>query len=141
MAKTGRYLHNPSTSDVVVGVGTAYNAGKKHTIDMKSIRPNGNKNIAFRGFLESLIVGAENIAGGAAKLTLRLTADDGGDFSLVGDVEVELDLGITDPTAGTSQVYYDAFPFENVGDDNIYIFYKVDAGSADISFAQLSWSE
>lgn len=141
MAKSGRYLHNPSTNTVVVGVGTAYAAAKKHTIDMKSTRPTGNKNIAFKGFLESLIVGAENITGGATKLTLRLCADDGGDFSLVGDVEVELDLGITDPTNASAQVYYDAFPFENIGDDNIYIFYKVDAGSADISFAQLSWSE
>jgi hypothetical protein len=141
MAKTGRYLHNPSTEVIIVGVGTTYNVAKVHVIDMKSVRPQGNKNVAFKGFIESLIFGLDSIAGGAAKATVRLCADADGDIPLVGDVEVPLDLGITTATSGSGQIYYDSFPFENVGDDNIYIFYKVDAGSANINFGQLSWSE
>ena len=141
MAKTGKFLHNPKTLDVIVGIGTTYNALKFHTIDMKSIRPQGNANTTFKGYIEGLIFGVENIAGGATKVTLRICADDRGDLSMIGDVEVTLDLGITDPTLGTGQIYYDSFPFNQPFDDNLYIFYKCDAGSLDVNYAQLSWSE
>ena len=141
MAKAGRYLHNPSDDTSVAGVSTAYNTGKVHVLDMKSVRPYGNANVAFKGFIEGLIFRVESLTGGAAKATVRLCADADGDIPLVGDVEVDLDLGVTTATSGSGQIYYDSFPFENVGDDNIYIFYKVDAGSATVSYSQLSWSE
>lgn len=141
MAKTGKFLHNPRTEVVVAGIGTTYNAAKYHTLDLASIRPSGNKNTTFKGFIEGLIFGVENIAGGATKVTLRICADARGDISMIGDVEVALDLGITDPTLATGQIYYDSFPFEQPFDDNAYIFYKCDAGSLDVNYVQVSWSE
>lgn len=141
MAKTGKFLHNPKTNDVIVGIGTTYDVTKFHTIDMKSIRPQGNANTKFKGYIEGLIFGVETIAGGATKVTLRICADVTGNTAMIGDVEVSLDLGITDATVATGQIYYDSFPFEQPFDDNLYIFYKCDAGSLDVRDAQLSWSE
>lgn len=141
MAKTGRFLHSPSNNTPIVGVGTSYNVANVHEIEMKSFTPFGSQQ-KFKGFLESLLFACVNITGGATKMTVRICVDTAGNYSAVGDVEVPIDLGITTSTIGTGQIYYDSFPFDDIlGLDNIYVFYKVDAGSCDVSVSQLNWSE
>ena len=108
---------------------------------MKSFAPFGGAH-KFKGFLESILFACVNISGGASKVTVRLCVDANGDYCAVGDVEVPIDLGVTTATTGTCQIYYDSFPFDDIlGSDDLYIFYKVDAGNCDISIAQLNWSE
>ncbi len=143
MAKTGHFLHSIVVPDDIAAVGTSYDLAKFHTINLKSAGGVSMNGQPFRGFLRSMIIRAKNLAGGAAKVTFRLCCDTGGDFTILGDTEVALDLGLTTATTGCGQVLFDDYPFWEAlsNSDTIYAFYKVDAGTATIDLAQINWSE
>ena len=141
MGKVGHFLHSPSSTTVVTGIGTSYDITK--AVAIKAARNDiNNQPIEFKGYIESLLFAVSNIAGGASKFTVRICIDANGDLSAIGDVEVPIDLGITTATSGTCQILYDRFPFDNIlGVDTLYIFFKVNAGSANVTTTQLNWSE
>lgn len=144
MAKVGKFYHYPSDDTPIVGIGTAYNAAKRHNLTLDQIR---DRDFEFNGFFESLLFGMSSIAGGCTKITCRICIDDAGQYSAVGDVEVPIDLGITDPTTGTCQVVL-GIPFKNILAGSIgahanecHIFYKCNAGSCDVDICEVVWSE
>ena len=144
MAKTGKFYHYPFTTTQVTGIGTAYNTSKKHDLVLWQRE---DRDFEYHGYFESLLFSLSNIAGGATKVTFRICIDDDGQYSAVGDVEVPIDFGLTDPTAGTCQVIL-GIPFKNILSKNLgahaneaHIFYKVDAGSADVDVCEIVWSE
>ena len=142
MAKTGRFLHSVVNETDIAAVGTSYVLAKKHTFDLKVATSAGTAN-PFRAFMRSMFFRCTSIVGGAAKVTIRLCLDAAGDFTILGDTEVTLDLGITTATTGSGQILFDDYPFwEYINNtDTIYAFYKVDAGTATIDVAQINWSE
>ena len=142
MAKTGRFLHSVVNQTDIASVGTSYDLAKKHTFDLKVATSAGTAN-PFRAFLRSMFFRCTSIAGGAAKVTIRICTDEDGDFTILGDTEVALDLGINTATTGCAQILFDDYPFwEYINNsDTVYAFYKVDAGTATIDVAQINWSE
>lgn len=144
MAKTGKFYHYPYNMTQVTGIGTSYNASKRTNIKLNDIQ---EPDFEFNGFLESLLFGVSNIAGGASKITCRICIDDDGQYSAVGDFEVPIDLGITDPTVGTCQAIL-GVAFKNILSGSLgahaneaHVFYKVDAGSCNVDVCQIVWSE
>ena len=142
MAKTGRFLHSVVNQTDIASVGTSYDLAKKHTFDLLAPKSAGSQN-PFRAFLRSMFFRCTSIAGGAAKVTIRICTDTAGDFTILGDTEVALDLGISTATTGCAQILFDDYPFwEYINNsDTVYAFYKVDAGTATIDVAQINWSE
>ena len=136
----GRNLYASEIISAVASVGTAYDAAKIHThtnvgrrLDAASGRlvPFGN--------LEALFLEVSNIAS-ATKLTCRICSDAGGDISVIGDVEVTIDLGVTTSTKGTSQIKIDVPFLISQNSANLYRFVKCDAGSVTLEKSQISWS-
>jgi len=142
MAKTGRFLHSVVNGEDIAGVGTSYDVTKYHLFDLNVIQSIGTLN-PFKGFLRSMIIRATSITGGASKVTFRICCDANGDYTVLGDTEVAFDLGLTTATTGCAQVLFDDYPFWEAltQSDNVYVFYKVDAGSVTIDLAQINWSE
>jgi len=142
MAKTGRFLHSVVNGDDIASVGTSYDVTKFHLFDLK-VPSSIDKSNPFRGFLRSMIIRAKSIAGGASKVTFRLCCDADGDYTILGDTEVAFDLGLTTATTGCAQILFDDYPFWEAltNSDNVYAFYKVDAGTVTIDLAQINWSE
>jgi hypothetical protein len=140
MAKFGTYLHSVTNDSDIAAVGTAYNLAKFHSIQLQAAGGMNMQGQPYKNFLRSMIIKAKSLAGGAAKVTFRLCSDATGDTCVVGDTEVVFDLGITTVTEGTAQILFDDYPFFEE-DDTIFVFYKVDAGTATIDFAQINWSE
>lgn len=136
MGKVGKYYHYINATTVVSGVGTTYNASKKQTFVMSSQDFNGN--------IESLFITVSDIAGGCSALTVRICVDANGDYSAIGDVQVIIDKGITTATVGTCQILID-IPYQTVTgaspDNTLYVFFKCDAGSCNITQGQIGWSE
>lgn len=144
MAKTGKFFHYPFNTTPVTGVGTSYNLSKKHDLTLWQIR---DRDFEFNGFFESLLFSVSNITGGGAKMTVRICIDDDGQYSAVGDFEVPIDLGLTDPTAGTCQAIL-GIPFKNILSKSLgahaneaHVFYKIDAGTCDVDVCEIVWSE
>ena len=142
MAKTGRFLHPIVNDTDIASVGTSYNVAKFHLFDL-NVTPSISVSNAFKGFLRSMIIRVKSIAGGASKVTFRICTDATGDFTVLGDTEVALDIGLTTATTGCGQILFEDYPFwESITNtDNVYVFYKVDAGTVTIDYAQISWSE
>lgn len=142
MAKTGRFLHSIVDDNDIAAVGTAYDVTKVHTFDLSVSKSSGTSN-PFRGFLRSMMFRCTNLAGGAAKVTIRLCIDADGDYTVLGDTEVVLDIGVTTATTGCGQILFDDYPFWEYlnNSDTVYAFYKVDAGTATIDMSQINWSE
>ena len=139
------HLHTPTKVDLasplITGIGTAYNASKKIDIQSEEYAANGVSPV-FNGELKALLFALHNIDPTTTHVTCRLTVDSGGDYAVVGDVEVPIDKGISDSTKGTCQLLI-GIPFKDklLNSDSVYFFPKVNAGSADLVAIQLGWSE
>ena len=140
MAKFGTYLHTVTNDSDITSVGTAYNGAKFHSIQLKVAGGMQQQGQPYKNFLRSMIIKVKSLAGGAAKVTFRICSTGAGDTCVVGDTEVAFDLGITTATEGSAQILFDDYPFFEE-DDTVFVFYKVDAGTATIDFTQINWSE
>lgn len=150
MDKVGKFYHYPYTvPQTTVTLSTSYDVNNKVNITMDGTQ---DRDFPWRGYLESLLFGVSNIAGGCSKITCRICVDDQGQYSSVGDFEVPIDFGITDPTAGTCQAilgiaYKNILAGLGIGGasaahaNEIHVFFKCDAGSCDVDVAQCIWSE
>jgi len=138
MAKTGKFTHSEKNANLI-SVSNAYSTVNKHTF---TIPLDPWYEGVFNGYLESLLFTLSDIAGGASKITIRLCADANGDVGIVGDVELAFDIGITTATVGSGQILYDHFQCKQLsGTNQIFVFYKLDAGTAKVTQCQLNWSE
>jgi hypothetical protein len=76
----------------------------------------------------SLFLYVDTIAGGATKTTVRVTSDIAGDLCLIPDTEADISTGKTTATKGTS-VYKTDIVVPS-GTDIVYVWVKLDAGTA-----------
>jgi hypothetical protein len=140
MAKVGSFLHNNAHA-VDILANTTYAVGRKHTLTGLG----GTSPVVQRAyFLRTLYVKLDSIVI-AAKLTVRLTRDAAGNDTVVGDVTASISTGVTTATEGAITVAIDfAYSHNDVSgvtDDTLYLFWKTDAGTAQVRRIELVTEE
>ena len=140
MAKIGKFHHDSFVTTDIAAVDTNYAAARVHPHALYAGLGNSGKPFCDR--IETILVRFKTIAGGAAAVTLRLCLDADGDYAVVPDTTATISLGITTNTTGCAAVKYDA-PIRNVigNNDTLYLFVKVDAGTAVLDASCITWSE
>ena len=141
MAKVGSYLHN-SAHAVDIAATTTYDVARRHALTGLG----GKSTVVQRAyFLRTLYVQLDTIAGGATKLSVKLTRDLAGDQAVVGEVTATITTGVTTATEGNITVAIDfAYSFNdvsNVTTDTLYLFWKTDAGTAQVRRIELVTEE
>ena len=141
MAKVGSFLSN-SAHAVNIHANTTYDVGRRHALTGLG----GKSTVVQRAyFLRTLYIGLDTIAGGAKTLTVRLTRDLLGNETVVGDVTATISTGVTTATEGNITVAIDfAYSFNdvsNVTTDTLYLFWKTDAGTAQVRRIELVTEE
>ena len=151
MGKVGTYFHDSLNVTPVAAVGTTFDAAKFHLHDLipdtaYSASAPGvagvTRKTKFASRIEGLHVRVTSIAGGAAKLTCRITADAAGDFVLMPDTEATIATGITTTTSGCV-AYEIGIPFFGVlnNDSKFWLWVRCDAGTVTLAQSCLTWSE
>lgn len=141
MAKVGSFLSN-SAHAVNILANTTYDVGRRHALTGLG----GKSTVVQRAyFLRTLYVQLDTIAGGATKLSVKLTRDAAGDEAVVGEVTATITTGVTTATDGNITVAIDfAYSFNdvsNVTNDTLYLFWKTDAGTAQVRLIELVTEE
>lgn len=147
MAKSGSFLHYHVETDEVSGLGTSFDTSKFHLHTMNDDDPAASsvagttRTRRFQGIVEAITVEFSTIVT-AASVTIRLCADEDGDVCLVPDTEADISLGATTSTSGTIvvQVGIPLAAYVN-SDQRLWLFAKVDAGSATMVRSCISWRE
>ena len=152
MGKVGTYFHDSLNTTEVAAVGTAFDVTKfqLHDLIPDQTYPNSSPNrlpgttrkTLFANRIEGLHVRVTSIAGGAATLTCRITADAAGDFVLMPDTEATISTGITTATSGCV-AYSIGIPFFGIvnADSKFWLWVKTDAGTVTLAQSCLTWSE
>ena len=138
------FLHHNDVPGSEV-VGTAFNATARHTHDLHiGVAPLIAAKKNFFGIVDSIQIVLGTLAGGASKVTIRVTEDLAGNITIVPDTEATLALGIGDPTIGCAVFKVQTIIRQDLagpGNGNLYLWVKVDAGSAVFSGSQIAWQE
>jgi len=145
MAKTGHFLHN-SAHAVNILANTTYATARSHDITNLGTAGGGILNRAY--YLRTLYVKLDTIAGPSATptLTVRLTRDSAGNDTVVGDVTASISLGVTTSSEGAITVAIDfVYSHNSVGgalpDNNLFLFWKLDQGTAQVRRIELTTEE
>ena len=137
MAKVGSYTHTIVHPSLSLNATTTYATGRRHNLNlMQDIFPNG---APFGGRIDNVIIHMNTIAGGATSLTVRLTDDLGGDEIIFGDTTATISTGVTTATQGAVTIKFDAL-WANT-DDDLYCFWKTNAGTAVVDTITVNWME
>lgn len=131
--------------DVPPVLGTAFATADVHVHDLTSTLPPFQRESAnFRGLVESIHINVTNIAGGATAVTMRVCLDADGDLIVVPDTTATIATGITTATDGCV-AYSVGIPvfqlLNNPGNGNLYLFAKLDAGTATFARSCINWME
>lgn len=140
MAKVGQFLHDSFVIQNVAAVDTNYNVARVHQHNMYAETAiAGNQ---FKDRIESILVNFTGVGGGAAKVTIRLCMDPNGDYSVVPDTTANLSFGVTTANSACAAFYYGA-PIKNIigNNDQLFLFVKLDAGTATLAASCVTWSE
>lgn len=134
MAKVGSYIRaGVLTPGSPVALNTSFNAATTAiALDRGAA--------AFAGHLGAMYVFLNTVAGGATKITVRLTRDSAGDECIVPDTEATIATGVTTAADGSIAVKID-IPWVSGTSDNVYPFYKTDAGTANMVSTIVTWRE
>ena len=125
-------------------LGTAYNVTDVLVFDMNAALAYQPSKANFHGFVEGIHIRLTTMAGGPTKLSMKLCLDADGDYTVVPSTEATIDPGITTPTTGcvAFSVRLPIFQILSApGNGNLYLFAKLDAGTAVFSQACITWSE
>ena len=95
---------------------------------------------SFGGHLGSVLVYLNTVAGGATKLTLKLTRDAAGDQAVLTSTQGDIDPGVTTATDGSMVIKID-IPWVFAGGTALYPFFKVNAGTANMESCIICWRE
>ena len=129
MAKVGRFVHE-IVDGTDVNIDNAFGLGKQSDI---------SSGTTFSGFLEGVIVRLKSVAGGAAKVTVKICHNTNGTGVVIPDTEAEIAFEVGSLTAGAIAIKID---FAHVHTDGTFsMFYKTDAGTATVDQLELYWSE
>ena len=135
MAKTGNFIHQVSSTTDVASVGTSYNAAKYSSVRLRTVPTAA----PISGILSGVFVKVKTIAGGAAKLSIQISTDQLGDNIIIPSSEADLSVGVTTATLGAA-VYDLAIDYASTS-DQIFVWYKTDAGTVTVDSVEVSWRE
>ena len=144
MAKTGHFLHN-SAHAVNIAATTAYDVARSHDITNLGTAGGGIVNRLY--YLRTLYIKLDTLSAAPipTTLTVRLTRDAAGNDTVVGDVTASISTGVTTATEGAITVAIDfAYSHNDVSgvtDDTLYLFWKTDAGTAQVRRIELVTEE
>jgi hypothetical protein len=135
------FLHVSQTT----GTTALTNAfGTARTHDLAAFRPVFQQAPFWVGILDTVNLHVHAIAGGCAKLTVRVTSDAAGNEAMVPDTEATIALGIGAPTTG-SVAFSAGVGMTNKNptqtDALVYVWVKTDAGTANLKEATITWRE
>jgi hypothetical protein len=139
MPKTGKFVHNAVHSGLSIAANTTYATARRHNLDLYSDYKGILPAPAYRGKLGSLFIRVNTIAGAATTLTMRLTSDASGDKVVFGDTTATISTGVTTATDGAVTFKIDSL--WSADTDNLYCFWKLDAGTATVENIQITWEE
>ena len=141
MAKTGKFYHE--VQDLTdVSVTTSFAAPQRSDINLynTSVGSSPKKpGSPFAGRLEGMVIRVKSIAGGATKLTIKITHSSAGSQVIIPDTEATIALEVGTLTEGGVAYSFDFTYMHN--DDQLHIFYKTDAGTCTVDALELYWSE
>ena len=136
MPKVGSFTHT-ITHAVNLSATNSYATARRHNLDLMSDTiPTGS--VPFSGFIDSITVHMNTIAG-ATTLTVRATSDLAGDNTIFGDTTATISTGVTTATDGSVTIKIGAI--YGSSSDNLYLFWKTDAGTATVDTIIVNWSE
>ena len=144
MAKTGHFLNN-SAHAVNIDANTTYAAARSH--DLTSLGTPGGGILNRSYFLRTLYIKLDTISGSPTTLTVRLTRDAAGDDTVVGDVTATISYGVTATTTEGAVTIAIDFAYSHNGvagaaiDNNLFCFWKLDAGTAKVRRIELVTEE
>lgn len=144
MAAVTHFIHD---SIVAPGspptLGTAFDVADVHAHDLQAKLPEFMSARNFRGIVAGIHIRLTSIAT-ATKLTMRLCADPEGDYTLVPDTEATIAPGITTTTSGCVAFSVELPLFQILGgpgNGTLYLFAKLDGGSANFAQSCITWKE
>ena len=96
------------------------------------------------GILETVNLHVHSIAGGATKLTVRVTSDAAGNESILPDATATLATGLGTATTG-SVAFSAGVGMTNLNptqtDTTVYVWAKTDSGTCNLKESTLTWRE
>jgi hypothetical protein len=123
-----------------VSIDTEYLDGsnqptKKHSLDF-----NQANEFRFESVINCLVMNFSGLSGSPTKCYFKITTDSDGNYSLFGESDIELDLGISDQTKASASAKID-MPFSKGGTEEknrFYLFVRLDRGAGTLTYSQLS---
>jgi hypothetical protein len=141
-SKITNFLHDSFVvPSVVPALGTAFATADVHVHDMAATLPSFQKAGDFSGIVEGIHVRLTTIAGGAKEVTIRVCLDAAGDISIVPDTTGEIATGLTTADSGCAAFKVGIPIFQVLTGTTLYIFAKLDAGTADFTASCITWRE
>lgn len=140
-ARMTTFLHASQTTGTT-GLTTTFGTARTHDLG-EGLPPFAIKPY-WLGILETVTLHVHAIAGGCAKLTVRVTGDAAGNESIVPDTQAAIVTGIGTATTG-SVVYSAGVGMTNLNptqtDALVYVWVKTDAGTCNLKESTLTWRE
>jgi len=137
MSKVGSYIHTITHAGLSQNATTTYGTGRRHNLNLQD---------DYTGFAPprlNIRLGTLNIRFNtivtAASVTMRLTRDLAGDDIVFGDTTATISTGVT--TAASGNVTFKIDSLYGHTDDNLYCFWKLDAGTATVDQIIVNWEE
>jgi len=138
------FLHNsPVAGTQAVGTGFALACVHAHDLH-NGVAPLIAAKRNFFGIIDSLQIVLDTLAGGASKVTIRVTEDAAGDIIAIPDTEATLATGLSTATIGCAVFKAQTVVRQDLagpGNGTLYLFVKVDAGSARFLGSEIFWKE
>lgn len=135
------FLHVSQTTGTTA-ITNAFGNSRAH--NLSEFLPDFAKNRFWVGILDTLNIHVHAIAGGATKLTVRVTSDAAGNESILPDVEATIALGIGTATTG-SVAFSAGVGMSNMNptqtDTIVYVWVKTDAGTCNLKESTITWRE
>ena len=139
---------NNSVHQLNTAATNAYAVIRSHTITNLGKIYGASSPSAMRYKLGTLYVKLDTLAGLSATptLTVRLTRDAAGNDTVVGDVTASISLGVTTSSEGAVTVAIDfVYSHNSIGgalpDNNLFLFWKLDQGTAQVRRIELTTEE
>lgn len=121
-------------------LGTAFDVADVHEHDLLAGAVPFLAGGPFVGRIESIHLRLSSISG-ATKVSVRLCLDEAGDYTVVPDVAADIAPGVTTATTGCV-AFKVGIPVQQIlGGGTLYLFAKVDSGSAVMAQSCITWTE
>ena len=124
-------------------LGTSYNTTDVIALDMASTQPYQPSKMQFAGIIETLHFKVTSAAGGASSLTMKVCLDATGDDCIIPSTQSVLEAGVTTAATMCCTFSVGTALAQTIGNNNatLYVFAKLDAGTATFAQVTVTWRE